>query len=119
MADDFDFYVHSIKPEIPQYNVLHSDYEGWKRKSRLKSSLPIRKWQIEIRGQTNSEKDLIVAHWDSCSGTVEDFTWNVLPSIWNTGYGTSYQVQYESMDYSNPEQMANIWNFVIVFREYL
>lgn len=115
----FNFEVHSIDPQTPEYNVLQTDFEGWKRKTRLKSSLPIRKWTIEVRGRSNSEKDLIVAHWSGESGPLNNFTWVILPTIWNVGYGSSYQVQYESMTYENPDEIANIWDFVIVFREWL
>jgi hypothetical protein len=118
-GDAFSFDVHSINPHTPEYNVLQTQMEGWKRKTRLKSTDPVRRWTVEVRGRTNSEKDLIVAHWDDNNGPLTNFTWNVLPAIWNTGYGTSYQVQYESMEYDNPDGKANIWDFTITFREWL
>ena len=38
--------------------------EGWIRKCRLKSTEPIRKWSIEVRGRTNSEKDSNLLHYN-------------------------------------------------------
>jgi len=118
-GDPFSFDVHSIEPHTPEWNVLQTDFEGWKRKTRLKSTEPIRKWTIEVRGRDNTEKNLIVAHWNDNQGQLTNFTWYVLPVIWNAGYGTAYSVQYESMKYVNPENKANIWDFVITFREWI
>jgi hypothetical protein len=118
-GDPFNFDVHSIDPHTPQWNVLETDFEGWKRKTRLKSTDPIHKWTVEVRGRTSTEKDLIVAHWNDQQGPLTNFTWNVLPIIWNAGYGTSFQVQYEMMKFENPENIANVWDFTIVFREWI
>jgi len=118
-GDPFNFEVHSIKPKTPDWNVLQTQFEGWNRKTRLKSTDPIRGWSIEIRGRTNTEKDTILAHFNDQNGTYMNFTWNVLPTIWNTGYGTSYQVTYETLEYVNPGNVANIWDFVIAFKEWL
>ena len=118
-GDPFEFEVHSIDPQTPEWNVLQTDFEGWKRKTRLKSSDSIRRWIIEIRGRTNSEKDAILAHYNDQNGPFYNFTWNVLPAIWNAGYGTSFQVQYESVEYANPGNVANIWDFTITFREWI
>ena len=118
-GDPFNFDVHSIKPFTPQYNVLQTDMEGWKRKTRLKSTDPIRRWTVEVRGRINSEKDIIVTHWNENNGPLTNFTWQVRPTIWNTGYGSAYQVQYETMEYDNPDSIANVWDFVITFREWL
>ncbi len=118
-GDAFNFEVHSINPHTPEWNVLQTDMEGWKRKTRLKSTDPIRRWTVEIRGRTNSEKDSILAHFNDNNGALTNFLWNVLPTIWNTGYGTSYQVQYESFEYANPDNIANVWDFTITFREWL
>jgi hypothetical protein len=118
-GDSFNFEIHSIKPKTPEWNVLQTDFEGWSRKTRLKSTDPIRRWETEIRGRTNTEKDLILAHFNDQNGSYMNFTWNILPAIWNTGYGTSFQVQYESFEYANPSGVANIWEFVIAFREWL
>ena len=118
-GDPFNFEVHSIDPGIPKWNVLQTDFEGWKRKTRLKSTDPIRRWTVEVRGRTNSEKDIILTHYNDNNGPLTNFQWNVLPTVWNTGYGTYYQVQYESMEYSNPDSIANVWDFSITFREWL
>jgi hypothetical protein len=118
-GDPFEFEVHAIDPHTPQWNVLTTDMEAWTRKTRLKSTDPIRKWTIEVRGRTNAEKDLILAHWNDNQGTLTNFTWNILPEVWNAGYGTSYFVNYMSMEFSNPDNNANIWDFIIVFREWI
>ena len=118
-GDPFNFEVHTIKPKTPKWNVLQTDYEGWNRKTRLKSTDSVRGWEIGVRGRTNTEKDIILAHFNDHKGPLTFFTWNVLPTIWNAGYGTSYIVTYASMEYVNPGNVANIWDFVINFEEWL
>jgi len=118
-GDPFNFPVHSIDIHTPKWNVLQTDFEGWKRKTRLKSTEPMRGWSVEIRGRTNAEMALILAHYNDNQGPLTNFQWNILPTIWNAGYGTYYQVQYDSMEFANPNNKANIWEFTITFREWL
>lgn len=111
---DFTFDFHRCTPrEAPKYNVLKTQMEGWKVKTRLKSTDPVRWWEIEIRGRTNTERDLIIAHWDGQFGQTTPFNW-VRPASWD---GITYYVTYESMNYTNPPGFFNVWDFVIIFKE--
>jgi hypothetical protein len=116
---DFSFPIHRMSPGAPEYNVLQTDMEGWKRKSRLKSTHPRRTWDIEIRGRTNSEKDLIIAHWDGQAAGNLPFNWIVTPTFFSGGVPTTYYVRYKELKYENPEGMGNVWNFNISFVEEL
>jgi hypothetical protein len=113
---DFTFGLHSMIQLGPsEYNVLSTKGEGWTVKTRLKSTRPARRWQVEIRGRTIAERDLILAHWDTQYGTLDYFNW-IVPAFWG---GETYVVYYETMDISNPENIGNIFEFSIVFKEAL
>lgn len=114
---DFTFSVHRVTPGKPEYNVVSTPMEGWKVKSRLKSTHPRRTWTIEIRGQTNDEKDLILAHYDGQNGFNIPFNWIVTPDFFSGSTPTIYYVRYKEFTYENPEGIGNIWHFNIVFVE--
>jgi hypothetical protein len=116
---DFTFTIHGCKPGPPVYNSLITDMEGWKVKARLKSTHPKRSWQIEIRGQTNDERDLIVAHYDGQGGNVTPFNWVVTPVFFSNDTPTTYYVRYKEFSYDNIPSLGNVWNFQISFVEEL
>lgn len=110
---DFDFPVHRMTPGPPKWNVLQTQMEGWTKKTRLKSTVPVREWTIEIRGRTNTERDLIIAHYNGQFGETTAFNW-IVPEFFG---GETYYVRYKTFSYENPEGLGNIWNFEIGFEE--
>ena len=112
----FTFPIHRLTPEAPKYNVLQTKMEGWRTKRRLKSTAPQRRWIIEIRGRTNDEKDLILAHYNSKKGPLTPFYWTINPVFFGDA---TYYVTYEDFSYENPDGMGNVWNFSITFLEEL
>ena len=113
---DFAFPVHRVSPEAPKYNVLQTKMEGWRVKRRLKSSLPQRRWTVEIRGRTNSERDLILTHYNGQQGPLTPFDWIITPTFFGN---ETIEVTYESFTYENPDGLGNVWNFNIIFLEEL
>jgi len=116
---DFTFEIHRLTPGKPEYNVIFTGMEGWKVKSRLKSSDPKRTWTIEIYGRTNSEKDAIIAHYDGQEGANTPFNWTVNPIFFSGGVSTTYYVRYKEIEYANPKGLGNVWDFTISFVEEL
>jgi hypothetical protein len=114
---NFTFEIHRLTPGKPEYNVLSTPMEGWKVKSRLKSTHPRRTWDIEVRGQTNTEKDLILAHYDGQNGFNLPFNWTVNPTFFSGDVSTTYYVRYKEFKYENPAGLGNVWNFTITFVE--
>jgi len=114
---DFTFTIHRCSPGTPTYNVLVTPMEGWRKKTRLKSTHPLQTWNVAIRGQTNTEKDLIVAHYKGQGGYLTPFNWVVTPSFFSGDTPTTYYVRYKEFTYENPDGLGNIWNFDITFEE--
>jgi hypothetical protein len=112
---DFTFEIHSFIPEPPIYNVLTTKMEGWKVKRRLKSTAPQRRWHIEIRGRTTSEKNSIVSHFEGQYSNLTPFNWVVNPTSFDSG---TYYVTYEDFQFENSKQgVYNVWDFSITFLE--
>ena len=112
---DFTFGIHRLTPEKPNYNVLQTKMDGWRVKRRLKSTVPQRRWSMEIRGRTNSERDSILAHYNGQTGSLTPFDW-IVPTFFG---GQTFYVTYEDFSYENPDGLGNIWNFQIIFLEEL
>lgn len=110
---DFTFDIHRMTPEKPRYNVIQTKMEGWRVKRRLKSTVPQRRWAVEIRGRTNTERDAIIAHYNGEYGELTPFNW-IVPTFFG---GDTFYVTYEEFSYSNPPGLGNIWDFSIVFLE--
>ena len=116
---DFTFAIHRCTPGVPEYNVLSTPMEGWKVKTRMKSTHPKRTWNIEIRGQTNAEKDSIISHYSGQGASNVPFNWVVTPIFFCGGTATTYYVRYKEVSYENPDGVGNVWNFSITFVEEL
>lgn len=114
---DFTFSVHRVTPHPRKYNVLLTTMEGWLKKARMKSTEGYRKWDVEIRGRTNTEKAAIVSHYEGQNGELTPFNWVVTPSFFEGG--NTYYVRYESFTHENPDGLGNVWNFSITFVEEL
>jgi hypothetical protein len=116
---DFTFSIHRCSPGPKEYNVTSTPMEGWKVKSRMKSTHPRRTWGVEIRGRFNDEKDSILAHYDGQGGFNTPFNWVVTPIFFCGNVATTYYVRYKELTYENPDGLGNIWNFSINFVEEL
>lgn len=110
---DFEFGIHRVTNSPPKYNVLETEMEGMKKKTRLKSTTPVREWSIEIRARTNTERDAILAHYSGQNGSLTAFNW-IVPSFWG---GSTYYVRYKSFAYESPEGLGSLHNFQITFEE--
>lgn len=113
---DFNFALHRLTPEAPKFNVLQTKMEGWRVKRRLKSTLSQRRWTVEIRGQTNTERDAILAHYNGQQGSLTPFDWIINPIFFGDD---TFTVTYESFSYENPNGLGNVWIFNIIFLEEL
>jgi hypothetical protein len=102
-----------MSPSAKKYNVLKTEMEGMKVKTRLKSTSPVREWEIEIRCRTNTERDAILTHYEGQNGSLTAFNWTA-PTFFG---GETYFVRYKEFEYENPEGLGNVWNFRIIFEE--
>jgi hypothetical protein len=116
MAWDFTFEIHRCVPHAPQYNIIKTQMEGFREYRRLKSTDPIRRWDIEMRGKTNAERDSILSHYNFHNGGLDPFYWTPNPTFF--GSDTEY-VTYEDFQMDCPEGLGNIWHFYITFKEEL
>lgn len=116
---NFTFAIHKMAPGKPEYNVLSTQGEGMKVKSRLKSTDPKRTWEVEIRGRTTAEKDSILAHYNGQNGFNIPFNWVVTPTFFVGGVATTYYVRYKEFTMANPPGLGNIWEIGITFVEEL
>jgi len=116
---NFAFVVHRVTPGKPEYNVVSTQSEGWKVKSRLKSTEPKRTWDVEIRGRTWAEKESILSHYTGQQGFNVPFNWIVTPNWFTNGSNTTYYVRYKDFSMANPPGMGNVWEIDISFIEEL
>jgi hypothetical protein len=112
---DFTFPIHRCTPGPKEYNVLSTTSEGWKVKTRMKTTHPRQTWNVEIRGRTDAEKDSIVSHYDGQGANNVPFNWVVTPVFFAGGTPTTRYVRYKEFSWENPDGLGNIWNFAITF----
>lgn len=115
---DFDFPVHRLTEHTPEYNVVITEMEGMKEKRRLKSTAPVRKWTLEIRGRSVDEKNEILTHFNSVYGQLNTFTW-IVPHPYDDSIGSSFIVRYDSIKWGNPEGIYSVHDFEITLKEVL
>jgi hypothetical protein len=112
---DFNFIPHHCSPKRKDYNVVSTDMEGMRIKTRLKSSLPMREWELEFRIQNKTERDALLSHYDSQYGTLTPFNWTSIPTYISSE--TSIYVRYKI--YSEELIVQNVWTIQIELMEAL
>jgi hypothetical protein len=111
---DFNFSIHHIEPGPPIFNVLSTDMEGYKKKTRLITTLPKRTWKVFMYLLTKAERDLVLAHYNSCYGGLTSFHWTSVPTYIDT-------VSYYNVIYTGYKETltATLFNIEIDFEEFL
>ena len=115
MPDDFTYNAHEVEFGPPEYNVVTSEMEWMKEKTRLKSTLPKRTFTLKFKLQSSTEKDILLSHFNSCYGSYLSFNWTSIPS--DLSSETSIEVRYKSFSYER--QGYNIFEVDIEFKEVL
>jgi hypothetical protein len=117
MAADFVWTPHRVEGGIPMYNVVKTDMEGMRTKTRLKSTKPTRTWTLYFRIQTQVEFEAILNHYKSVSGTLQEFHWtgSAIPAHVNPASESYFNVRYNDL---SAEPVAwTVWNLTIKFDE--
>lgn len=112
---DFNFTPHHCVPLKKDYNVLRTEMEGMKVKTRLKSTRPLRAWELEFRIQNNNERLAYLGHWDNQYGICVPFNWLSVPDYISTE--SSIYVRYIS--YKEELIVNNVWIITVQFEEAL
>lgn len=113
---DFAFDCHHITVNPPEWNVLLTDMEGMRKKTRLVSSLPKKSWILVFRLLTKDERDLILAHYNTQKGSLIPFYWTSIPSWVDTSV-SYYYVRYTS--YKETLSAGTLFELEITFEEAL
>jgi hypothetical protein len=112
---NFAFVPHHCTPKRKDYNVVRTDMEGMRIKTRLKSTNPIREWELEFRVQNNTERAALLSHYDGEYGILTPFNWTSVPDYISAE--TSIYVRYKV--YSEELVVNNVWEITIEFEESL
>ncbi len=107
---DFDFVCHHCEPGTPSWNVLSTDMEGMRKKTRLVSSLAMKSWILVFRLLTKTERDLMLAHYNAQKGALTPFNWTSIPSWVDTSV-SYYYVRYKS--YKEQLIAATLWEITV------
>lgn len=113
---DFAYECHHIEPGTPVWNVLMTDMEGMRKKTRLVSSLPKKSWTLTFRLLTKDERDLVLAHYNAQKGSLTPFHWTSIPSWVDTSV-SYYNVRYIS--YKEQLSAGTLWEIEVQFEEAL
>jgi hypothetical protein len=111
---NFNFQCHSVVPATITWNVLLTEMEGMKKKSRLISTRSKQSWKLEFRLLLKAERDVLLAHYNGQKGSTIPFNWTSIPDYIDTA--ASYYVRY--IEYVET-LTATLFNISIGFEEAL
>lgn len=112
---NFTWDSHRVEPIGPKYNVLVTEMEGMRKKTRLKSTKPARSWKLYFRVQNNTERTALKGHYDGQFGELTPFYWTSIPE--HISDESSIYVRYTSYE-EDPIQF-NTWEISMTFEEVL
>lgn len=112
---DFAYEAHEVEFGAPEYNVVTSEMEWMRIKTRLKSTLPRRTFTLTFKLQSATEKNALLSHYNGQYGAYQSFNWTSIPD--DLSSESSIEVRYKSFDYER--QGYNIFEVKIEFIEVL
>ena len=97
---DFTWIPHRVEPSPPKYNVEKTEMEGMSKKTRLVSSLPMRRWKLYFRIRTQAEYKALLDHYKGQNGDLTPFYWRTayIPAHINPDSEDYFYVRYSSFD---------------------
>jgi hypothetical protein len=115
---DFIWKPHRVEVE-KDWNVNTTEMVGMRKKTRLVSSLPIRRWSLFFRIQIQSEYESLLAHYDGQYGGTVPFYWmgSYIPDHINSANETYFNVRYTSFR-ADPVAWG-VWEIFITLEEVL
>lgn len=84
MAANFTFVPSVVIPEEPEYSVEITPSEGMKKQYQLLSTTPLQRFKLIFKAITNAVAVDIQAHYASCYGQYDNFSWTSVPSYIDT-----------------------------------
>jgi len=112
----FSYIPHHIEPGTPVWNVLMTDMEGMRKKTRLISSLPKKSWTLTFRLLTKVERDALLDHYNAQKGSLTPFHWTSIPTYIDTSV-SYYNVRY--VLYKEQLSAGTLWEVTVELEESL
>lgn len=84
MAANFTLVPNIVTPEPPEYNTIITQTESMKKEYLSLSETPSLKFKLSFKAITNAVFITIQAHYHSCKGQYDNFSWTSVPSYIDT-----------------------------------
>lgn len=114
-ASDFDWYPTWVEPEKPDFSVLVTETENFKKDYQEISDSNTERFHLTFDGVSDSNRNSMRDHYtNSATGPLEFFTWTTVPSYLNSG--TTMVVRYIKDSYKERPR-PRYWEIELSFEE--
>ena len=114
MGANFSFTHTWATPVAPKYAVFITQSESFKKDYQLLDTNSIQKYTLRFDGISDSDRNLIVAHYSGVTGPYDSFSWTTVPSYLNEGGALT--VRYVPGGYRE-RPSATYWTIDIIFEK--
>lgn len=84
MAANFTFTPDYVIPEVPDFNTIITQSESMKKNYLSMNSTPVQRFKLIFKAIDNDDAIDIQAHYASCYGQYDNFSWTTVPSYIDT-----------------------------------
>lgn len=84
MAANFTFVPEYVIPEVPDYNTIITQTESMKKNYLSLSANPVQRFKLIFKAISNDTYIDILAHYASCYGQYDNFSWTSVPAYIDT-----------------------------------
>jgi len=84
MAANFTTVPTIVIPETPEYSTIITESEGMDKQYQLLSTTPTQRYRLIFKAIANTLFVTIQAHYHSCYGQYDNFSWTSVPSYIDT-----------------------------------
>ena len=114
MGANFTWTPTWVMPRVPQYAVLITQSESFKKDYQLLDSNSIDRYDLSFDGISDTDRNAVVGHYSGVTGPYDSFIWTTVPSYLNAG--TTMTVRYVSGSYKE-EPSARYWSIKLSFEK--
>ena len=114
MGANFTYIPTWVTPIAPKYAVIITQSESFKKDYQLLDTNSIQRYTLKFEGVSDTNRNLMIAHYSGVTGPYDSFSWTTVPSYLNEG--ASLTVRYSPGGYREKPDAA-YWNIDITFEK--
>lgn len=113
-GSDFTLVPNDVITLEPEYNTVETLSESMKKEYYEVSANAVEKYRLEFKALTNTNRDILLAHFKDQSGSYHNFSWKSVPAHIGSGANITGRWVRGSLQMT---VISNKWKCSVIFEK--